>query len=510
MTRFLPLHLRLEAPLVLPNAGGDPNAVNTLAYIPGSSLRGAAAAALLSGTPVETAEFERLILDGSVRWLAAYPLIGTQRTMPAPLSWREQKVPTDVSASDVWDILGVDESTAPELRPLSAGQFVTLSDPSPRRTVPRLRRHLHFQMDRDRQRATEEVGAVFTYEALAEEQEFAACVAVSGSTLDEIEIRAERIEAALDGHLWLGRSRDAGYGGRCRLTWFPLREREYEGSALLSGDLSGNFRVVLTSDYIGRNPVSGALDPGAFVFDLVRALPGCEIRARAYEPVRCGGFNRTWRMELPQATGLRGGSQFLLHAPTTIARRDWLELETSGLGERRAEGFGRILFLKDWPGPDAFAARSDGARNSRPTAPPSAVINDVEKSIELRRLLRLAEENAFADAQSPQAVPSPHLLSRLRFPLGQGATGLEALAYAVADAKDHAGKQLDRCRIQGMSLKQRLLTMKTFEFEWLRPSPGAITHAPLTDISDAPVRLRYAATLLKELTREGQSQRRRP
>src|SRR6185312_6750910 len=182
--------------------------------------------------------------------------------------------------------------------------------------------------------------AVFTYEALAEGQEFAACAAISGSTLDEIEIRAERIKAALGGHLWLGRSRGAGYGGRCRLTWHPLREREYEGAKLLSGELSGHFRVVLTADYIGRNPVTGALDPGAFAFELVRALPGSEIVHMACEPVRCGGFNRTWRMELPQATGLRGGSQFLLHAPTTIARRDWLELETSGLGERRAEGFG--------------------------------------------------------------------------------------------------------------------------------------------------------------------------
>ena len=55
-----------------------------------------------------------------------------------------------------------------------------------------------------------------------------------------------------------------------------------------------------------------------------------------------GGFNRKWGMPLPQVTALAAGSVFVLTAEHPIAAEALQTLEDLGLGERRAEGYGRV------------------------------------------------------------------------------------------------------------------------------------------------------------------------
>ncbi len=56
-----------------------------------------------------------------------------------------------------------------------------------------------------------------------------------------------------------------------------------------------------------------------------------------------GGFNRKWGLPLPQALAVRMGSVLVFKDPgcdPTLLD----DLEVRGIGERRAEGFGRIAF----------------------------------------------------------------------------------------------------------------------------------------------------------------------
>ena len=71
---YYPYTLTLGSPVVLTSAGGDPNSAETMDFIPGSAIRGAAARVLTD----TASDFHRLILSGEVRYLNAYVLLGNQ------------------------------------------------------------------------------------------------------------------------------------------------------------------------------------------------------------------------------------------------------------------------------------------------------------------------------------------------------------------------------------------------------------------------------------------------
>src|SRR5260370_33686996 len=85
---YYPYILTLEAPVVLSRPGGDPNSAQSMSFIPGSAVRGAAARALAGAG---AGEFHRLILSGEGCYLNAYVLFGRRRCLPTPVSFRREK-----------------------------------------------------------------------------------------------------------------------------------------------------------------------------------------------------------------------------------------------------------------------------------------------------------------------------------------------------------------------------------------------------------------------------------
>ena len=72
-----------------------------------------------------------------------------------------------------------------------------------------------------------------------------------------------------------------------------------------------------------------------------------------------GGFNRKWGLPLPQAQAIRAGSVFVFTASQPISSDTLRRLEWQGIGERRAEGFGRLLF--NWQDEEELTVVSDKA-----------------------------------------------------------------------------------------------------------------------------------------------------
>lgn len=58
-----------------------------------------------------------------------------------------------------------------------------------------------------------------------------------------------------------------------------------------------------------------------------------------------GGFNRKWGLELPQTLAVSAGSVLVFEATQTLTPEELLTLEHEGLGDRKAEGFGRFMFF---------------------------------------------------------------------------------------------------------------------------------------------------------------------
>ncbi|MCB1057344.1 MAG: hypothetical protein KDD11_17730, partial [Acidobacteria bacterium] len=457
-TVYLPFTLTLKARAVISAAGGDPNSSKTLGYIPGSTLRGAVARTLGDpGTDRDSPSFRTfhdLVLSENIRYLNAYPRISGRRTIPAPASLQRAKYPEDDGSADgnraleVFDFL---HSEKPEKRVAGLPyEFLALGEARPTLRAPSSGARIHHQRDRVMGRAWTERngkveiarGAVYAYEYLESGQVFEGLVVLRG-TEDEIERRRAALKARLPETLLVGRSRRGSYGGDTRLKWSKAVSCEFEGAgtlglALQTGDLDPGqvFRVLLTSPYIGRNEDTGQPDPTWFEAEILQRLaeasgsdPAARVVKRWWGFETAGGFNRKWRLELPQARALAAGSVMLLEATRGIPAATLAEIQHAGLGERQTEGFGRVVFLD----PPVAALRleiddSTGeAQAVLPPDPPEEVLA-LERRLLTARAHRAADQTAALLVQGAKRIPPNSLLGRLRTPLrGEAETGLSHL-----------------------------------------------------------------------------------
>lgn len=432
--RYLPYTLSLRAPAILTSLGGDPSSSRTLPFIPGSALRGAAARGI--GDPRAEASrrevFRQLILDGTVRFLNAYPQAGGRRTLPTPVSLRTDKSQLAGPEGEIkaWDLAapGGEEPNGDHDRWPDASlsevldPFVSIGAAQLLRVGPVRGRRVHQQRDRTRGRAwtdpqTEEPhGTIFAVEFLEADQDFGGIVQILGKDEATCDALAAQVKEALRGPVLVGRSRRGGYGGDATIAWDGPRDREVSGQDVISSDVTegARFRVVLVSAYVGRDPETGQLDPSHLASEVVDRL-GRRVevvhRCLSFEVV--GGFNRKWRLEVPQALACAAGSVLVLQATSRIPFGDLLTVEHAGLGERRAEGLGRVVFLE--APSQALVLRVPSAPEPRAAdGTPPEVVRFAEARIVEATVERVIQEEAARLTRSPKSMPSASLLGRLR------------------------------------------------------------------------------------------------
>ena len=494
ITRFYPYTLTLQAPLLITSLAGDPNSARSLDFIPGSAIRGAFASRL----DPSKATFKQYILSGDVCFLNAYPTVNEQRALPMPVSFRQEKYGDTVhdlafysgqpEPGNVWpayQLKGVDAAF------LSLGQANL-------HTVPvHLDSRVHQQRDRSAGRAytykdpatgaEEARGTIFTYEAIEAGQQFQGIVAISGQGQNEIDKIWEDLKCVVGDRLSLGRSRNARYGGGADVAWGE-RPRDYEtvgATGVIRHDLQcdGRFCVFLTSDYIGRDAGSGQSDPTAFRQDIIRRIGGNRVEVLhtrwAFRPV--GGFNRKWGIQLPQTLALRAGSLLVLKAKSAILYADLAAIEQTGLGERRSEGFGRVIFLE---APRKTRSISEPAQPDTPEAPHTVpeFIKTMQRRIIMDALEHRITQVAADLVRNADAarIPSPSLLGRLRVPLRQGPVGLETLRTWLRDDPNNVQRlrrpalnQLDNCRID---LDDKRITLAQWIRDQVQVDPASNTN----------------------------------
>ena len=465
--RYLPYTITLKAPAILTTIGGDPNSSRTLPFIPGSAVRGAVARALgdPGNDPVKLGIFQKLILGQGARYLNAYPRVDGHRSVPMPVSFRMEKGSQEEDTCQAFDLCAYDREEWPEESLVPVPEpFVTLGAARPKRVSAGCGSRIHHQRDRAKGRAWvdpqtgEARGTIFTFEYLEAGQEFQGMVQVFGEDESKCEARAEHIKKLLGGSLLIGRSRRGGYGGYALIKWGNPCERELRGPLVVQADIDkgAEFRVLLLSDYIGRNAETGELDPAYLVGELIQRLDNrVEVTGQYWKFGIRGSFNRKWRLEVQQAPVCAAGSVLVLKATKDIPYDDIKLLEDQGLGERRAEGFGRVAFLKAASKRVTLSRPSLEALSQPAKGEPPDLVVFVEQQILLQEISRVVLEEAARLAKSATSPPSASLIGRLRNALraepSRGLSTLREWLGLEGDKGKHlrqpAMEQLDRCSI---------------------------------------------------------------
>lgn len=381
--------LRLLEPLLLNGLEGDNNTAQSLHFVPGSVIRGAVIAAYLAerrrsgqAATMDAAEdgAHRLFFSGATRYLNAYPYSDRERerALPTPLSWRRKKE-DEVSTSpiSVFDLSLAPDNGEYQLQTIGGDAiFCVRAGESAYQVAAKRRLSLHTQRDAWIGRAVEGLGAVYRYEALQADSRLA------GIILTDSPDDAEWLRQTLDGaSTHLGKARTAGYGcvrfeavvlldanwaetgaGTLATTTEAEADSGYDDEAhdevptfasAETAEATNEFTVTFLSEAIVRDePGQHTLDPLPALRRRLRLSENAEIEIARGEGQACiyrqanlvGGFNRQWNLPLPQVAAIASGSVFKvkLTGGTTVTVEQLRELRETGLGERRAEGFGRL------------------------------------------------------------------------------------------------------------------------------------------------------------------------
>jgi CRISPR-associated protein Csx10 len=471
--RYLLFTLTAEQPLLLTSLQGDPNSSVSFSYIPGSVLRGA----LIGRYQQQGRQFDpadatirRLFLDGSTRFLNAYPFLThegrTVRSLPLPRSLFIEKGEQLLSeqATDAYDL------SAPFTAYSDDGEEEEGAAPKPYPDTPRrlndgymlrdardtfvidtvaLLVNIHNQRHRQYGRGTEDEGAVFRYEAVAPGQHFRTVV------ICEHDSDADQLRTLLQPkRLWLGGARSAGYGevtvsdDLILETW-----RETERSASVMGDI---LHLTLLSDLIIRDTI-GHYAATLPLDALGQALGGVHLtidRQRSFQTTTLhGGFNRTWGLPLPQTAALAAGSVFVLHCDPIPTAAAVARLEETGLGERRAEGFGRLAF--GWlPGKRNILVKKPKPIHSTPSTLQTQAARAVARQMAERLLIQRLDPRLveLVDRYQINGDISNTQLSRLRIIARRAivaptAARMQQVSALLTHLPTNAREQYERARI---------------------------------------------------------------
>ena len=485
---FFEYKLTLKAPLVVSYCSGNPNSVNTLSYIPGSSIRGALATAILrKNTDKQTKQkyLDNYILSDSVSFLPAYPEVLDVRGIPLPMSIKKDK--HDESRYDnlfeySWQIKNEYNDNSYESHDWPNTQlknicgYYNLGGGLPRYFLPSALGRFHNQIDPNKGRAWndghETIGAIFSYESLVEKQVFRGIIKITQETeeaINEIINDIKELFSQLNNIISIGKSKNTGYGGNIVIDFVSengcKREfNKYGGKIRIVNATiknNDNFYLLLTSPYIGRDRITGSIDSYNIINDINELFNGkIDINnIKICSSSRTiGGFNKKWQSEIPQTDSLEAGTVIALKAITDINENEWLEIEQNGLGIRKNEGFGSFILLDSI---NLGLEKLETKYANRPNALITNLVRDIENRIVLKELEKEIYSKVAYDIRNikTESIPPNHLLGRFRNLINSNLTDdkiINNLKIWLGDddrsLKSQAKKHLYKCKINGKSL----------------------------------------------------------
>lgn len=186
---------------------------------------------------------------------------------------------------------------------------------------------------------------LFQTEQLSPGQWFAGHVLLDGCS----EAVKEAVAGALTGELRLGAGVHAGMG-LCEVhdrRWEPEAPECAAYGYRAEDAPSSTLYLLLLSPLALADEYGRCCGGSRERFEQLLGVPVRQMFC-ATSVIQVQGFNRTWGTRLPTTVAYDRGSMFRLDCACPPPWQTLKKLERSGLGLRREEGFGRVVFLRDF------------------------------------------------------------------------------------------------------------------------------------------------------------------
>ena len=335
------LYVKALAPLLVMDQRLG-NVTTCLDHVPGTMLLPIVARALRE-VGVEAKRVTQLITSGALTVAPAYATVGEARGLPMPMRWQWKKEDgTDRNKSVANADLNGAANDATQMVHPTGGEVV--ADYKVRRVSQVVR--THTTVSDAVQKPTEEVGGVYTYEAIRAGERLASVVRLPKS-LDAGKLL--RFQEKGSGRARIGAVGRRGYGDvEIEVGGYqPLSDRNLQSSKsailwltsdlCLPGPIDGRFPIAPNHPPNVKSQLAAAI--GHAMCRKVKVTQTW-MRTRRHE-----SWQRQWGLPRPSLTLVRAGSTIVVepaNGSSEFLAKELSRLERQGAGERRAEGYGQL------------------------------------------------------------------------------------------------------------------------------------------------------------------------
>lgn len=326
------IHYRLltKTPVIMTSTGeSQGNSYETRHYITGSSVRGMVLSTLASRNPRWFEEHKIKLLEETV-FSDTIPNPTVKPAIPPVKGYYEDKL-----GENFQNVLLVDTLT-PGVKRSSLGNGCIIENgkikywSTETETGIRIQRNIHKGEDSN----------PFQTRQLSAGQSF------EGYVYSEDSETRSAIHEILQGIVWIGADRYEGFG-QCLITNTEITEKPayWKYGYQKQSEISQTLYLLAVSPLCMRTSegINEGLDLTALA-DLLGvsevSIERCSTSSSLY-----GGYNRIWKARTIQNIMYDPGSIFKIHTSEVPSLNNILAIQNEGLGIRKEEGYGNVLFL---------------------------------------------------------------------------------------------------------------------------------------------------------------------
>jgi len=318
--------------LLIAKIFGEQNTVSTEKYIPAQNIRGLIAGLIIKGLKSDSLAhenplFKDIILSGNVIFNTAF----IKGALPIPNIYGYDKTKPESLAEFIFD------KHLP-LKGLSGMGEISNKVLLKRNVETTFSFHNSRSENRMAGRSTEEDGAIFYYEGIAPNQTFTSELIGSKSNLEYI----KSLLAQFDGVHRMGKSKSAQYS-KVRFTGLEITDWKNN----VDKDLHSPAYLVFQSPVITYNPYGMAVpDVGALQTEL-ESIIGRHIKYLSIASTSdfIENYMGVWQSKTPREAAFDIGTTLKVEFEGVLKPEIINKIELDGLGERKSEGYGRVIVI---------------------------------------------------------------------------------------------------------------------------------------------------------------------
>ena len=379
-TMRLKYTIKTDSPLVISKKNGDQSMIDSLEMLPGTTVRGIIADRMIRSLDLAEAHndelFFELILNGRLRVETAFPEKDGEIYYPTPMNIHKIK---DYNASkDLVDIFE-EPSGMVKSKPLGGFSMITDGDDGKIITSISISKDVQFHNTRDRETGHNVDGSLFYYESLEAGQDFSGFIV---STEDELRVLQEVLGDKF--RVSIGKSSSSQYGN-ARLVFGEMED-------IPEPELEEPILLVVASPVILHNDFGFPDTSADRLCREIEQITKCKINIErvAINIEDFDNYVGIWKINNEREIAFAPGSSFIVSKASGVDinfLNGLKKILRDGLGERVAEGFGKLRILgSDFS--EAFLRKKEEDLDSNPVIP--------EHSLQMLEEIMLEEMSSFA------------------------------------------------------------------------------------------------------------------